>query len=140
AGRIARSSRAAARAAGASPSSASWNFLLSSPSAAPNASPTPLRASISAASPATALDATIGSAAVSPITGSKFAASGISPAAASEIPAASAGRRAAATDLPSSLSPPLARSEEHTSELQSRENLVCRLLLEKKKYTLVKQY
>src|SRR5207302_5436222 len=33
-------------------------------------------------------------------------------------------------------SPPLAsrgeRSEEHTSELQSRENLVCRLLLEKK--------
>src|SRR5690606_41631804 len=28
----------------------------------------------------------------------------------------------------------LARSEEHTSELQSRENLVCRLLLEKKKY------
>src|SRR5690606_39640869 len=27
------------------------------------------------------------------------------------------------------------RSEEHTSELQSRENLVCRLLLEKKKNT-----
>src|SRR5690606_40480878 len=27
----------------------------------------------------------------------------------------------------------LPRSEEHTSELQSRENLVCRLLLEKKK-------
>src|SRR5690606_40830065 len=27
----------------------------------------------------------------------------------------------------------LSRSEEHTSELQSRENLVCRLLLEKKK-------
>src|SRR5436309_16032201 len=27
----------------------------------------------------------------------------------------------------------LDRSEEHTSELQSRENLVCRLLLEKKK-------
>src|SRR5690606_40662711 len=27
----------------------------------------------------------------------------------------------------------LHRSEEHTSELQSRENLVCRLLLEKKK-------
>src|SRR5690606_39930427 len=27
------------------------------------------------------------------------------------------------------------RSEEHTSELQSRENLVCRLLLEKKKQT-----
>src|SRR5690606_41945102 len=29
---------------------------------------------------------------------------------------------------------PGSRSEEHTSELQSRENLVCRLLLEKKKY------
>src|SRR5271165_7661558 len=28
---------------------------------------------------------------------------------------------------------PVCRSEEHTSELQSRENLVCRLLLEKKK-------
>src|SRR2546430_10165276 len=27
------------------------------------------------------------------------------------------------------------RSEEHTSELQSQSNLVCRLLLEKKKYT-----
>src|SRR5690606_40515362 len=30
-------------------------------------------------------------------------------------------------------SSPASRSEEHTSELQSRENLVCRLLLEKKK-------
>src|SRR3712207_8923427 len=28
----------------------------------------------------------------------------------------------------------LGRSEEHTSELQSRQYLVCRLLLEKKKY------
>src|SRR5690606_41091384 len=32
----------------------------------------------------------------------------------------------------SAISP--SRSEEHTSELQSRENLVCRLLLEKKKH------
>src|SRR5690606_40993763 len=32
----------------------------------------------------------------------------------------------------------LKRSEEHTSELQSRENLVCRLLLEKKnKYNII---
>src|SRR5690606_42097207 len=31
------------------------------------------------------------------------------------------------------LGPEGLRSEEHTSELQSRENLVCRLLLEKKK-------
>src|SRR5690606_39831263 len=30
------------------------------------------------------------------------------------------------------------RSEEHTSELQSRENLVCRLLLEKKKNDRIK--
>src|SRR4051812_49767395 len=30
-------------------------------------------------------------------------------------------------------SPPTPRSEEHTSELQSHVNLVCRLLLEKKK-------
>src|SRR2546430_8901124 len=30
-------------------------------------------------------------------------------------------------------SPALRRSEEHTSELQSQSNLVCRLLLEKKK-------
>src|SRR3712207_7258037 len=29
------------------------------------------------------------------------------------------------------------RSEEHTSELQSRQYLVCRLLLEKKKITLI---
>src|SRR5690349_22736856 len=29
------------------------------------------------------------------------------------------------------------RSEEHTSELQSRRDLVCRLLLEKKKYLLL---
>src|SRR5690606_40564033 len=32
------------------------------------------------------------------------------------------------------------RSEEHTSELQSRENLVCRLLLEKKKKTGMPSY
>src|SRR5690606_42011678 len=31
------------------------------------------------------------------------------------------------------------RSEEHTSELQSRENLVCRLLLEKKKKKHIKR-
>src|SRR2546430_8994177 len=32
--------------------------------------------------------------------------------------------------------PATARSEEHTSELQSQSNLVCRLLLEKKKLQL----
>src|SRR5690606_40328212 len=35
--------------------------------------------------------------------------------------------------MPRGLLPSNGRSEEHTSELQSRENLVCRLLLEKKK-------
>src|SRR3712207_8295186 len=33
-----------------------------------------------------------------------------------------------------------ARSEEHTSELQSRQYLVCRLLLEKKKTTNIHTY
>src|SRR2546428_2868887 len=37
--------------------------------------------------------------------------------------------------LPSRRLPFPARSEEHTSELQSRSDLVCRLLLEKKKNT-----
>src|SRR2546421_6035672 len=35
--------------------------------------------------------------------------------------------------------PQTRRSEEHTSELQSRSDLVCRLLLEKKKKTLDRQ-
>src|SRR2546429_7024196 len=38
---------------------------------------------------------------------------------------------------PSTRSSPLPRSEEHTSELQSRLHLVCRLLLEKKKETIL---
>src|SRR3712207_7368936 len=37
--------------------------------------------------------------------------------------------------LPETLSPAFQRSEEHTSELQSRQYLVCRLLLEKKNKT-----
>src|SRR3712207_8505935 len=41
------------------------------------------------------------------------------------------GRRHEARDPP----PGALRSEEHTSELQSRQYLVCRLLLEKKKNT-----
>src|SRR3712207_8218083 len=34
--------------------------------------------------------------------------------------------------------PAAPRSEEHTSELQSRQYLVCRLLLEKKKKTIIR--
>src|SRR6266496_5445867 len=45
---------------------------------------------------------------------------------------------------PGSATPSTTRSEEHTSELQSRRDLVCRLLLEKKKkiintYTILKK-
>src|SRR3989454_7595783 len=40
------------------------------------------------------------------------------------------------TPVPERLSLRMARSEEHTSELQSPCNLVCRLLLEKKKKKL----
>src|SRR2546430_3205394 len=38
-----------------------------------------------------------------------------------------------AAAAPASMGPWCPRSEEHTSELQSQSNLVCRLLLEKKK-------
>src|SRR2546427_6425997 len=41
--------------------------------------------------------------------------------------------RAAEEAAPETHAPKIARSEEHTSELQSQSNLVCRLLLEKKK-------
>src|SRR2546430_11789874 len=48
----------------------------------------------------------------------------------SSSPAAPPGRRRGTPPRDSSRS---RRSEEHTSELQSQSNLVCRLLLEKKK-------
>src|SRR3712207_8966721 len=38
--------------------------------------------------------------------------------------------------MPSSITATASRSEEHTSELQSRQYLVCRLLLEKKNYVI----
>src|SRR5438034_6805956 len=40
--------------------------------------------------------------------------------------------QAFAVQVPDPLTPPAGRSEEHTSELQSHSDLVCRLLLEKK--------
>src|SRR5438874_12719450 len=48
---------------------------------------------------------------------------------------ASGGRRDSGAQVgrPTSRWHPALRSEEHTSELQSRRDLVCRLLLEKKK-------
>src|SRR5690606_40691127 len=53
-----------------------------------------------------------------------------------EIPSPQAGEAEQNPHQPLRVDPsaaPHLRSEEHTSELQSRENLVCRLLLEKKK-------
>src|SRR2546427_4457867 len=49
-------------------------------------------------------------------------------------------RRTGSTSMAFSCAPPNQehmRSEEHTSELQSQSNIVCRLLLEKKKITLL---
>src|SRR3989442_8322509 len=43
------------------------------------------------------------------------------------------GRRQQQVRVPGSIRVTFQRSEEHTSELQSRPHLVCRLLLEKKK-------
>src|SRR5437660_5574310 len=44
-----------------------------------------------------------------------------------------AGVSRSSKSRPASSAVPMVRSEEHTSELQSRGHLVCRLLLEKKK-------
>src|SRR2546427_8279498 len=58
---------------------------------------------------------------------------GFVPGAAIEIRNAEQGAvRALITDDKGRTAPCPARSEEHTSELQSQSNLVCRLLLEKK--------
>src|SRR2546422_8273407 len=46
---------------------------------------------------------------------------------------AATAAKASATHATARDAPPSERSEEHTSELQSRLHLVCRLLLEKKK-------
>src|SRR2546427_7066072 len=52
---------------------------------------------------------------------------------ASRVVPAGAGRPRLQVPVRDALRVPCARSEEHTSELQSQSNLVCRLLLEKKK-------
>src|SRR5690348_17841371 len=49
-----------------------------------------------------------------------------------------AGRRVPRRYLPRAF--PVARSEEHTSELQSPVHLVCRLLLEKKKIGIFRSF
>src|SRR5690606_41905208 len=50
----------------------------------------------------------------------------------SRVMPAGQGNRVGGVEAPPRRLAPQFRSEEHTSELQSRENLVCRLLLEKK--------
>src|SRR2546430_8373609 len=52
---------------------------------------------------------------------------------------ATVGWNQLATDLTTAAPAPGIRSEEHTSELQSQSNLVCRLLLEKKQIQLHRQ-
>src|SRR5437764_2431583 len=49
-----------------------------------------------------------------------------------------AGAAALSVTVPMLFAPPVTRSEEHTSELQSPMYLVCRLLLEKKKKKIIK--
>src|SRR5436190_19595667 len=51
----------------------------------------------------------------------------------SSSPRTTSGRSSSSTSIRRS-TPERRRSEEHTSELQSHSDLVCRLLLEKKKY------
>src|SRR5258707_4508724 len=50
-----------------------------------------------------------------------------------QLPGADPQTMASSIATPLELQTPWSRSEEHTSELQSRQYLVCRLLLEKKK-------
>src|SRR5947207_6469730 len=54
------------------------------------------------------------------------------------LPSPSGGGRVFSFDksctIPANTRPPPDRSEEHTSELQSHSDLVCRILLENKKY------
>src|SRR3712207_7075927 len=52
--------------------------------------------------------------------------------------ARSASTRSSPSELPGATGAGTRRSEEHTSELQSRQYLVCRLLLEKKKKIKIK--
>src|SRR5205085_3581102 len=59
-----------------------------------------------------------------------------SPSASAACPACPPGRRSRTAPSASARS---RRSEEHTSELQSQSNLVCRLLLEKKKKKINKK-
>src|SRR2546428_9346962 len=56
------------------------------------------------------------------------------------VPNGARPRMAAKVPLPATVVSTPVRSEEHTSELQSRSDLVCRLLLEKKKKKIHSTY
>src|SRR3712207_7722924 len=64
---------------------------------------------------------------------SSVSGSGAGPAKASSTKPASRGENTASPSFTRRTASASSRSEEHTSELQSRQYLVCRLLLEKKK-------
>src|SRR2546430_9137223 len=66
----------------------------------------------------------------SPVAGSSTADATSPPSASTRVPTIGARSSGCST----------ARSEEHTSELQSQSNLVCRLLLEKKKIIKVQEH
>src|SRR3712207_7884474 len=68
-----------------------------------------------------------------PISATSPCRSRTAPARSSSPTGAAGTRRRRPTTAPSPRSTRRTRSEEHTSELQSRQYLVCRLLLEKKK-------
>src|SRR3712207_8523555 len=68
-----------------------------------------------------------------PISPSRHPAGGRPPRAAAAVRAAAAGAAVRRPAQGAGARRPTQRSEEHTSELQSRQYLVCRLLLEKKK-------
>src|SRR5260370_36480027 len=61
------------------------------------------------------------------------------PISTSSLDCADGVEKSSALTVTSSFTSAISRSEEHTSELQSHLNLVCRLLLEKKKKKKIKQ-
>src|SRR6266496_6867758 len=56
------------------------------------------------------------------------------------LPISTSSRRRGSSRAPPAYGATRWRSEEHTSELQSRRDLVCRLLLEKKKNNIYPRY
>src|SRR3712207_2696037 len=86
--------------------------------------------------PVTITSATVGSVTTNPLSGRTCAAGNVLPTTNAPItlnPAVTLAANSAPTPVTVPGALYMVRSEEHTSELQSRQYLVCRLLLEKKK-------